>query len=174
MLKRLRVKGRRFRRDEGGYSSAEFVVVLTTFMTGFAWVFESGTINIRQMMLDRAVDLVVRDLRLYNNPNYSHDFMKAEICRYAYVFQNCDQRLFLDLQPVNLATGYTKTYSCYDKENDVNPITTWNRGARQEIVYMRACIIVDPMMPNGVALFPNVQATGVPLVSDTAFMNEPA
>ena len=166
-------KIRRFRRDEGGYSSAEFVVVATSFLTGFFWVFETGLIMTKQMMLERAVDITVRELRLYNNPLYTHDYIKQQICDIALVFKDCETRLLLAMEPVDLATGYTKEFSCYDKKNDVTPVTTWNPGLRQEIVYMRACIIVDPLMPHGIALFPNVSDQGVPLVADTAFANEP-
>ena len=172
MLKLLR-KLRGFRKDEGGYSSAELVICATTFLTGFFWIFESGLIMTKQMMLERAVDITVRKLRLYNNPLYTHDYIKQEICSIALIFKDCETRLLLELDVVDPDTGYTKTFSCYDKENEVTPVTTWNPGLRQEIVYMRACIIVDPMMPNGIALFPNVSEEGIPLIADTAFVNEP-
>lgn len=166
-------KLRRFGRDDRGYSTVEFVICATTFLSGFFWVFETGLIMTKQMMLERAVDIVVRDLRLYNNPLYTHDHIKKEICRLALIFEDCETRLLLELDTYDQAAGYTKEFSCYDKKNDLSPVTTWRPGLRQEIVYMRACIIIDPMMPNGLALFPDVQETGVPLVADTAFMNEP-
>lgn len=164
---------RRFRRNEDGYSSVELVICATTFLTGFFWVFETGLIMTKQMMLDRAVDIVVRDLRLYNNPLYTHDYIKERVCEIASVFKDCEQNLNIELDTYDQAVGYTKTFSCYDKEHEVSPVTTWNPGQRSEIIYLRACIIIDPMMPHGIALFPNVQASGIPLVSDTAFVNEP-
>ncbi|MEM7441212.1 MAG: hypothetical protein AAF393_16590 [Pseudomonadota bacterium] len=166
-------KLRRFRRDEGGYSSVELVICASTFLTGFFWVFETGLIMTKQMMLERAVDIVVRDLRLYQSPTFTHDYIKSQICDIAMMLDDCDTNLVLELEVYDQAAGYTKQFSCYDKEHDVTPLTNWEPGLRQEIVYMRACIIIDPMMPNGVALFPNVQASGIPLVADTAFVNEP-
>lgn len=168
-LKRLR----RFRRNEDGYSSVELVICATTFMTGFFWVFETGLIMTKQMMLDRAVDIVVRDLRLYNSPTFTHAYIKSRVCEISAVFKDCEQNLNIELDTYDQAAGYTKQFSCYDKRQDLSPVTAWNPGQRSEIIYLRACIIIDPMMPNGVALFPNVQETGIPLVSDTAFMNEP-
>lgn len=166
-------KWRRFRRDEGGYSSVELVVCATTFLTGFFWVFETGLIMTKQMMLERSLDIVVRDLRLYDSPTFTHDYMKERICDLSLILNDCETNLVLELDVYDQAAGYTKEFSCYDKEEEITPVTTWEPGLRQEIIYMRACIIIDPMMPNGVALFPNVQATGIPLVADTAFVNEP-
>lgn len=172
-MMRLMKRLGRFRRDEGGYSTVELVICATTFLTGFFWVFETGLIMTKKMMLERAVDITVRELRLYNSPLYTHDYIKSRICDIALVFQDCERRLLLELDTYDLDTGYTKEFSCYDKEHDITPVTTWNPGQRQEIVYMRACIIIDPMMPNGIALFPNVSEQGIPLVADTAFVNEP-
>ena len=170
---RLLKKLRRFRADECGYSSAEFTIVATTFLTGFFWVFETGLIMTKQMMLERALDITVRDLRLATSPTYTHDYIKSEICDLALVLKDCSTNLYLEMDTFEPSSGYSKTYKCYDKENDVAPVTSWVPGARSEIVYMRACIVIDPMMPTGIALFPGTSSSGVPLVADTAFVNEP-
>ncbi|WP_069298314.1 TadE/TadG family type IV pilus assembly protein [Neptunicoccus sediminis] len=166
-------KLRGFRDDERGSSTAEFVIVATTFLTGFFWVFETGLIMTKQMMLERALDITVRELRLFASPLYTHDFIKEEICDKALVFNDCSDTLFLEMDRFNPSVGYAKNYKCYDKENDIAPVTTWSPGSRNEIVYIRACIIIDPLMPNGIALFPGTSETGIPLVADTAFVNEP-
>ncbi len=163
----------RFRSDEGGYSTAEFTIVATTFLTGFFWVFETGFIMTKQMMLERALDITVRELRLSANPLFTHEYVKGKICETALVFKDCTTNLLLDMDVIDLSTGYSKEFSCYDKKNDIVPVTAWVPGQRQELVYVRACIIVDPLMPNGIALFPGTSETGVPLIADTAFVNEP-
>jgi hypothetical protein len=162
-----------FRADERGYSTAEFVIVATTFLTAFFWVFETGYIMTKQMMLERALDIAVRDLRLKANPLYTHDYIRDKICDLALVFKDCSANLLLDMDVVDLNIGYSKTFSCYDKKNDILPVTSWVPGQRQEIIYVRACIIVDPLMPHGLALFKGASETGVPLIADTAFVNEP-
>lgn len=163
----------RFRDDERGSSTVEFVIVATTFLTGFFWVFETGLIMTKQMMLERALDITVRDLRLYDSPLYTHDYIKAEICELALVFNNCNKTLFLEMEKFDPSVGYAKNYKCYDKENDIAPVTTWTPGKRNEIVYLRACIIIDPLMPNGIAMFPGASSAGISLVANTAFVNEP-
>lgn len=165
---------RQFRKNEDGYSTVELVICATTFLSGFFWIFESGLIMTKQMMLERSVDIVVRELRLTSSPHHTHEYIKQQICERAFLLKDCTKQLNVELDTYDQAVGYTKTFSCYDKEKDIAPVTAWQPGQRSEIVYLRACIIIDPMMPNGIALFPNVQSTGIPLVADTAFVNEPA
>ncbi|WGI21815.1 pilus assembly protein [Amylibacter sp. IMCC11727] len=179
MLK-LRKKLKSFRSDEGGYSTAEFVIVATTFLTGFFWIFETGLIMTKQMMLERAIDMTVRDLRLYSIPptqletETTYQWAKRQTCENALVFKDCEENLHLEMDTFDPASGYAKNYKCVDREeNDLNPLGAFTPNQRSEIMYIRACIRVDPMMPNGIALFPGVNEEGIPLVADTAFMNEP-
>lgn len=177
---KLRKKLKRFRSDEGGYSTAEFVIVATTFLTAFFWIFETGLIMTKQMMLERAIDMTVRDLRLYTVPPTKlpseniYQWAKRKTCENALVFKDCEANLHLEMDTFNPATGYAKNYKCVDRaENDLNPLGVFTPNQRSEIMYIRACVRVDPMMPNGIALFPGVNDEGIPLVADTAFMNEP-
>jgi len=171
---------RSFRQDEDGYSTAEFVIVATTFLTGFFWVFETGLIMTKQMMLERAIDMTVRDLRLHSSPpgrnagETIYQWAKRKTCDNALVFKDCEANLHLEMDVFDAATGYAKSYKCVDREkNDLNPLGVFTPNQRSEIMYLRACIRIDPMMPNGIALFPGVNDKGIPLVADTAFMNEP-
>ncbi|MCP5086259.1 MAG: hypothetical protein GY952_05595 [Rhodobacteraceae bacterium] len=163
-----------FRKDERGYTSVEFVIVATTFLMAFFWVFETGLIMAKQMMLEQALDRTVRDLRLSSSSLYTHDYIKDRICDYALILQDCGDNLVLEADVYDMTTGFPQTVQCVDKENEITPITTWETGQRSEIVYLRACVIIDPMMPNGIALFPGASASGIPLFADSAFANEPA
>lgn len=171
---------RKFRDDEDGYSSVEFVIVATTFLTGFFWIFETGLVMTKQMMLERAIDITVRDLRLYSTPPTQletetlYQWSKRTICENALLFEECEKNLHLEMAVFDPADGYAKDYKCVDREDeDLNPLGAFEPNQRSEIMYLRACIRVDPLMPNGVALFPGVNDEGIPLVADTAFMNEP-
>lgn len=179
MLKlRTHLKG--FRSDEGGYSTAEFVIVATTFLTAFFWIFETGLVMTKQMMLERSLDMTVRDLRLYSIPPTKlesetiYEWAKRKTCENALVFKDCEANLALEMDVFDPASGYAKNYKCVDREeNDLNPLGAFTPNQRSEVMYIRACIRIDPMMPNGIALFPGVNDDGIPLVADTAFMNEP-
>jgi len=166
-------KFRRFGHNEDGYSTVEFVIVASTFLMGFFWVFETGLIMTKQMMLDRAVDITVRELRLTTNDLYTHDYIRDKICANASVFPNCADNLLLELVKVDLSVGFTPASRCIDRSVDVIPVTEWTPGLENEVIYMRACVIVDTLLPEGIALFKGATSKGVPLVSDTAFVNEP-
>lgn len=164
---------RRFRTDERGTSTLEFILVATTFLTGFFWVFEAGLILTKKVMLERALDMTVRELRLHSSPTFTHDYIKARICKEALLLDDCEDNLLLELEVLDLSAGFTTPFSCVDKEKDITPVTTWEPGQRNEIVYMRACVIVYPMLTGAMALFKDASEKGVPLVADTAFVNEP-
>lgn len=176
----LRPKLNRFCSDENGYSTAEFVIVATTFLTAFFWTFETGLIMTKQMMLERSLDMTVRDFRLHSVPpsklasETMYEWAKRKTCENALVFKDCEANLHLEMDAFDPATGYAKDYKCVDREeNDLNPLGAFAPNQRSEVMYIRACIRIDPMMPNGIALFPGVNDEGIPLVADTAFVNEP-
>ncbi len=164
---------RRFRKDEGGSSTVEFIIVAATFLTGFFWVFEAGLILTKQVMLERALDMTVRELRLHSSPLFTHDYIKTRICQEAMLLDDCENNLLLELEVLDLSAGFSSPFSCVDKENDITPVTTWQPGQRNEIVYMRACVVVYPILTGTMSLFKDGGTKGVPLVADTAFVNEP-
>jgi len=164
---------RRFRSDEGGYSTVEFIIVASTFLTGFFWVFETGLVLTKKVMLERALDMTVRELRLHSSPLYTHDYVKTKICERAFMLDDCSTNLLLELEVLDLEAGFSAPISCVDKENDITPVTTWEPGQRNEVIYMRACIVVYPMITGSMALFKDRAETGLPLYADTAFVNEP-
>ena len=165
---------RRFRSDEGGYSTVEFVIVASTFLTGFFWIFETGLVLTKKIMLERAVDITVRELRLYSSPDHTHDYIKDKICEYALVLDDCSTNLLLELEVLDLNTGFSNSIACVDKEEDITPVTTWEVGQENEVIYMRACIIIYPILPTGLSMFLGTETSGLPLYSDTAFVNEPS
>ena len=56
-----------------------------------------------------------------------------------------------------------------------DPVVTFNPGSRSEIMFMRACVVIDPLMPGmGLGLhLPKDTSGGFALVSYSAFVNEP-
>jgi len=166
-------KMRGFRTDENGSSSLEFVLVASVFLTGFFWVFETGLILTKKIMLERAVDMTVRELRLFSSPAFTHDYIKNKICDRALLLDDCSNNLLLELEVLDLAAGFSSPISCVDKENDVTPVTTWQPGQRNEIIYMRACIVIYPKLTQAFAMFKDTATSGFNLYADTAFVNEP-
>jgi len=163
----------RFGKDDRGSSTVEFIIVASTFLTGFFWVFDAGLMMTKKVMLERALDITVRELRLHSSPAYTNDYIKEKICDRALLLNDCSHSLLLELEVVDLDAGVTSPVACIDKEHDITPVTTWEPGQRNEVIYMRACVVVFPMLTGAMSLFKNSEVTGVPLVADTAFVNEP-
>ena len=85
--------GRRFARSEEGGATTEFVVIFPIFLVVFLSCFEASLLLIRQLMLERAVDVVVRDVRLSTGTTYRHDQLKSRICDNASILPNCLENL---------------------------------------------------------------------------------
>ena len=166
-----------FRADERGAASIEFVIVFP-FLVFFLFALgEIGTLMARQVMLERGVDLAVRDIRL-GRPGLTAETVKAKICEEAFLLSSCLEVLRLQLTPLdedglNFPNGPVQ---CIDRALEIQPPDEFDPGSNEEIVVMRACLLADPIFPGAatVAMLPRYDATGAyAIVVTTAFMNEP-
>ena len=183
---------RRFRRNEdGGTSTVEFVILFPAFLAIFLSSFESGLMMIRNVMLERAVDLNVRQLRLGTPAPPSYDEFKTNVCNDALIITDCLTLLQVQLEPINTATWAmpTNDTECIDevRHNDpVNPInplddTTYVGGGNNELLIIRVCVLFTPMFPGtawGMQMprfdpADTSDAAKYALVVTSAFVNEP-
>jgi hypothetical protein len=167
----------------------------------FFWVFELGIMSIRWSMLDRGLDLTVRSLRLNHYSDdldgltnaQAHDFLRTEICGHSSVLKECDELLYLEMTV--LTAGQTipsDKAACVNRDAPVNTRPNVNTGGRvvqnpQEIVYVRACYWIDPIMPFGLRLLGissekkpgsgpvenKAYEQGFAITSKTIYINEP-
>ncbi|MGC9367907.1 MAG: TadE/TadG family type IV pilus assembly protein [Paracoccaceae bacterium] len=167
----------RLHRREDGSSSIEFVLLFPIFMSLFLSSIEMGVVMLRQVMLDRALDIAVRDLRLGAWPNITPDLLKARICEHTGIISNCEQEMLLELQPVR-APDYTlpdPAATCVDRDAEIQPVVTFRDGPENELMIVRACVLIDPVIP-GSGLGLKMQANnrdGFALVATSAYVNEP-
>lgn len=93
---------RRFLRSEQGSASVEFVILFPVMFGLFLQSFEQGMYLMRQVSLDRALDLAVREVRLgmlddlidpaktpAQQTQILHDAVKARICDYGSMLPDC-------------------------------------------------------------------------------------
>ena len=173
----------RFKADETGAASVEFVIIAPLYFALMLSTFEAGWLMTKSMMLERGMDLTMRDLRLGVYPNPSHQDMKKIICDNAAILKDCEASMLLELVPITTAAdvpGANNTV-CRDRSSptDPTPTVTFNttRGDRVlETMYVRACVMVDPLVPGiGLALhLPKDPTGGIAMVSYGAFVNEPS
>ncbi|MCU0815509.1 MAG: pilus assembly protein [Cypionkella sp.] len=175
--KAFRFLPRAFLRKEEGTVTVEFALLFPVVFFMFIWATELGLIMTKQVMMEHAVDMSMRELRLGRMQNPSSDTLKDEICSRAAILTNCRDTLMIELQPVNTATWAMPAtpVSCTDREQPLQPVVTFSPGAQNQIMLMRACVLVEPVFPGvgiGAGLEKDPQG-GFAMVAASAFVNEP-
>ena len=63
---------------------------------------------------------------------------------------------------------------CVYRTSEIEPVVTFNSGDEGDLLFIRACVVVDPMYPNiGLGLILSKDSSGgVMLVASSAFANE--
>ncbi len=177
MMKMLTHTIKRFALDERANVTVEFVILFPSVITVFLTAFEAGFYMMRQVSLDSSINKTVRALRLGSISPLTHSAVKNHICESATLLPDCNNALLLELRPINASTWQqpTERVACVDRSADIQPVTHFVGGESNEMVLMRACVIVDPLFPTtglGLAL-PKETSGGYALTSATAFVNEP-
>lgn len=166
-----------FRREDGT-ATIEFVLVVPAILMIFMASFESGLLMARHIMLERSVDMTMRELRLGILVNPTHDSLKTEICSRTVVISQCESTIRIHMQPVSTTTWALPSDApvCVDRAEPINPVTIVNPGSENEVMLVRVCVVVDAMFPTtGIGLgLPKDGQGGYALVSMSAFVNEPS
>jgi len=167
----------RFWAREDGNATVEFVLVFPLLITIIFSMVEAGWLTTRQMMLERGLDIAARDLRLGRAPGLSHDGLKDLVCDHARVLMNCRRDLILEVVEMDVNAAYPQNQpNCIDRTGRIAPKITFDAGGRGDIMFVRACMIIDPIMPGlGLGLMlPKDDSGGFQMSTFTAFMNEPS
>lgn len=172
---------RRLWRRENGTATIEFAIFVPITLLIFLASVESGYYMMRHALLERGLDLVMRDFRLGRLASASHDDIRNRICDAVPILHNCRSELKVWSQPINTTTWAmpdTPVY-CGDNNGELEaapPTGTINPGVSDEIVIVRVCTLQKPM-------FPTTQFTarmradsvngGYQLATATVVVNEP-
>ncbi|WP_163849387.1 TadE/TadG family type IV pilus assembly protein [Pseudooceanicola aestuarii] len=178
MRHRILSRLRRFSGDESGTSTVEFAFAFfILFITAMSGV-EQGMMTLKQTMLERGLDLAVRDLRLISGNEVQHADIKDRICSYAGFIPDCEETLRLEMKPTNLRSNYvefTNSTDCIDRSEEVTPVRQFTNGGQNELMLLRACVKIKPIFP-GAGLGKQVMKDGngeISIFSLSAFVNEP-
>ena len=168
---------RRFLRNESGTSTIEFVIIAPVFFMFLFMGVELGLTMTRQVMLDRAVDISVRSLRLGHIQNPTIEDLRDNICASSSVIRDCNQNLLLELRRVNTTTwNYPGDIpACVNRAENLVPPTSVTGGGSNDLMLLRACLIIDPLFPTsrlGLGL-PLDASGGYQMYSISSFVNEP-
>ncbi|MDN5788766.1 MAG: pilus assembly protein [Pseudorhodobacter sp.] len=166
-----------FSRAEAGTASVEFVLLVPVLMLLFMASIESGVLMTRTVMLERGVDQVMRQLRLGQIPNPTVDLLETAICSRSVILKDCKANIHIELQPVSMSSWQfpSTATDCIDRDEPMQPATTFNPGASQQVMLVRVCVIQDAFFPGtgvGLRLARDSQG-GYGIIAATAFVNEP-
>lgn len=175
---------RHFLKDETGTGPIEFVFVFPVIFMIFTISFESSMFMARFVMFDRAVDQVVRQIRLGNFRNFSHQDLKRAICEEGMMIKSvatCMNNMKIWMQPINTANFVMAAppKTCVDRVQDINltapPANEFAYGTDNDIMLLRICLKEKPMFPStaiSVGMRGEPDGTYALLVTST-FVNEP-
>lgn len=175
---------RRFlRNDDHGGATVEFVIVFPAFIMIFIMAFEAAMLLARQVMLDRAIDLVVRDIRLGTGVSITESAIRFRICSNTVVLPHCDATLSVEMTEVSSANYTLPRFDqpCVDARNVagggvvVRPLTWFEQTTPNMMIVLRTCYVVEPFFPTsqfGLALTRDSDGL-LYMTSATAFSSEP-
>lgn len=171
---------RQWAQRQDGNVTVEFVIVVPFLLSLFFASVDTGLTMLRQVMLDRAVDLAVREVRLGRVPSDGSVTMAELICARTQFLPNCEQSIAVEMLPVNTSdfAGLDAPIQCVDRELGINPAVTFNPGAgggAQELMVIRVCVAADPFIRTTAYLsaMPLNQDGEYVIVSRGIFVNEP-
>ncbi|HEY0183868.1 MAG TPA: TadE family protein [Rhodopila sp.] len=187
MIRALARALRRFARAEEGTSTVEFVLCLPVVMFVFMASFEGGIVMVRQVLLERSTDVVMRELRLgliepppTGSTKTMHDILKDDICGQVTMMINCRGQIAIEIIAVdrNTWTLPSGNAPCVDRPKAVHPVTTLTIGQQNSIMLVRVCVIQDAFFPFvGIGKWIKISdtdKTGYRVITIGSFVNEPS
>ncbi len=177
MIRRFRSLLGRTAREEDGNATIEFVLLFPIYLSFMILSIELGFITMRHTMIERGMDIAVRELRLGTGTAPQHDEIKDIICDNALVVLDCENSLRLEMEPANLFVfnSLDTEADCTDKEEEAKPVRSFTPGQQNQLMLLRACYKYDPLFPDeflGSSL--STDASGqASIISMTAFVQEP-
>lgn len=168
---------RAFTSNRSGATAIEFAILAPIFIAVLFSTFEIGWLVTKSTLLDRALDLTIRQIRVgaTTAPN-SQAAMAASICDRLYIISDCKKSLTVEMTKITQATDFPSNgATCVDRGGSFSPTVSFTAGSRAEIMYVRACLVSDALTPLlGIAFhFVKDSKGGYSIVSSSAFMNEP-
>ena len=169
----------RFKRDEKGHMIVEFALVIPLVFTMFMTSVELGIYQMRQMFLDRGVDMAVRMIRLNTGAGYTHNDVKDMVCGFSGFLDDCDTQLKLEMNPIDVRAfnGFVGPADCTDASQPVTPNRSFTHGAQHQMMLIRACYKFRPVFATsglGYEFTENGDGAGMAkMVAVSAFVQEP-
>ena len=176
-IKKLANACKSFGKDESGNGTIDFMMVLPAAMFFGATAFESGTFGLRNVMLERAVDVTVREVRIGAIAEPTHAQLKEMICDAAAIIPECMDNVKLEMirKDPRAWSPLDEGRDCVDRNSTAEPVINWTAGGNNDLMVLRACAILDPVLPTstlGIAMAENSDGSHA-IVTTSSFVVEP-
>ncbi len=168
---------RAFRAEEDGSGTLEFILILPFYLLLFTSAYEGGVLSTRHVMLERGLDVTVREVRIGWLDDPTNDNLSARICEVASIIPDCLDNIRLEMmvrEPRNFAN--IGDIDCVDRSITNQPAVVFNNtGDNNELMILRACVLFDPMLPtSGLGKhIPKKSGSAYALVATASYVMEP-
>ncbi|MEM6487405.1 MAG: TadE/TadG family type IV pilus assembly protein [Pseudomonadota bacterium] len=167
----------RFAGDRRGGATVEFVVVAVPLFLLLFTMIEAGLIMASSIMVERGLQVAVRDIRVGSAATATHAEFKTRVCEAAFLIGNCEKSLMIEMVPFADVASYADrpAVACVDRANNIVDPTAYGAGGGGDIIFVRACLLVDPLFP-GAALASDIaydDSGATAIAAQGAFMREP-
>jgi len=178
ILRKARNRIKRFATQQNGTATIEIVLILPVFMTMFLMSYEGGRISTNHVMLERGLDLAVRDVRIGKVKDPSHAELKKSICDYAKIIPECLENLQLEMIPMDIRAWNNSLDGpvlCVNREEDAEANIRFTNGQNNKLMVLQVCSLFDPVMPTtGFGKnITKISGGAYALVATSAFVMEP-
>lgn len=166
-----------FLRKDDGTASVEFALTVPLLIAIFMASFESGFLMVRSIMLEQALDMTMRELRLGHYTIPTAALLKSEVCRRSVILTDCDNNIMIEMTRISTTAWNLPTthVTCVNRDEVIQPVTQLQIGQQNDVMLVRVCVVQDAMFPTtGIALgLPQDSRGGYGLVATSAFVTEP-
>ncbi len=176
MIRTLSRLFRRFRREDGT-ATIEFVIVVPVVMTIFMASVEAGFYMTKHVLMERGLDLVMRDIRLGNVGSFDDNKLRKLVCAATPILSDCENILLVEMRRISTSTFDIPEDppSCIDRGDETKADDQVDPGGSNEIMIIRVCSVQDPIFPTtGIGLQLRKDARGgYQMATASVFVNEP-
>ncbi|SHJ39519.1 TadE-like protein [Shimia gijangensis] len=166
------------RKSETGNATIEFVILFPVFIFIMLSSIELGVFTIKSALVERALDVVVRDVRLSTGNSPTHEELKTMICDETGAIPGCQNNIAIELYNIDPRAWYdiAETTTCTNRAEEVDPVTTFHNGMDNDLMVVRICAKYETLFENiGMSSLMQRDSSGdVAIVAISAFVQEPS
>lgn len=156
---RLRARAAGWRRrlvQDAGTATLEFLILMPTMFFFIANSGEATTILARGALLDRTLDIVMRDLRLGNTNGMTYEQFRTLFCEKAIGgIPDCRNAVAIELRPRTTANieAMRGGAQCRNRAEEIKPkLDAVQAGNSNDVMLVRVCASFEPMFPKYIGI----------------------